>query len=156
MIKNALSVEQILTNTQYGKKAQNGFDLSLKSVKKLIGSGLVFLDKTSVASYGVVLPEEGKYNLGQGVYSVTFNEGGTIPRGYCGWVKTRSSLVRNGCLVESGLYDTGFSCDSFGAMLFVHTSITIEQNSRIAQFLLFDAEQADLYDGQWQKERDKK
>ena len=157
MVKSAVSVEQILTDTSFGKKAQNGFDVSLKEIKCLMGTGVVHKDKTDVPTYKALpCDPEGYYNLQKGVYSITFNEGGTIPQNSCGWIKTRSSLIRGGCIIESGLYDTGFSCEDFGAVLFVFNPIRIEQNARVAQFLLFDAEEAELYEGQFQKHKDKK
>lgn len=154
MIKNAQSVENILCNISYGKQAQNGYDLSLKEVKKICGSGTVHKNKTELSNYELVSPINGYYRLMQGVYSITFNEGGHIPQNHCGWIKSRSSIVRNGSFIESGIYDTGFTCETFGAILFVNNFITIEQNARVAQFLLFEAEKANLYDGQWQKEKD--
>lgn len=157
MIRNAQSVEQALVNVSFGKKAQNGFDISLKEVKCLVGAGIIHKDKTDVPTYKTVsCNPEGYYDLQKGVYSITFNEGGSIPQNSCGWIKTRSSLIRSGCIIESGLYDTGFSCEDFGAVLFVFNPIIIEQNARVAQFLLFDAEEAELYEGQFQKHKDKK
>ncbi len=157
MIKNAQAVEKILCNTNYGKKAQNGFDLSLKEIKIFIGTGVVHKDKTETPSYDLLSPDErGYYNLPKGVYSLTFNEGGKVPQNHCGWIKTRSSLIRNGSIIESGLYDTGFECENFGAFLFVNNFISIEQNARVAQFILFEAEEAEEYDGQFQKQKDKK
>lgn len=154
MIKSAQSVENILCNIGYGKQAQNGYDLSLKEVKKICGSGIVHKDKTEIPNYELVLPVDGYYNLEQGVYSITFHEGGQIPQNHCGWIKSRSSVIRNGSFIESGLYDTNFQCDSFGAFLFVSNFISIEQNARVAQFLLFEAEEANLYNGQFQNNRD--
>ena len=156
MVRNAQAVENILCNTSFGKQAQHGFDLSLKEVKKVSGSGVVHLDKTEVPQYNLISPVDGYYNLDQGVYSISFNEGGQIPPNHCGWIKSRSSIVRNGSLIESGLYDTNFECDSFGAFLFVSGFISIAQNARVAQFLLFKAEEAKLYDGQFQGSLDKK
>lgn len=157
MIKNANSVKQILNNTIYGEKAQNGFDLSLKGVKRIIGKGVINKSSTELPFYDSEdFFQDGYFYLSQGQYSITFNEGGKIPQGNCGWIKTRSSLIRCGCVVESGLYDTGFECQNFGAILFVHNSIKIEQNAKVAQFILFEAEEAEEYDGQWQKEKDKK
>jgi dUTP pyrophosphatase len=157
VIKNAKTVEEILCNIQHGKKAQNGFDLSLKEIKCFKGTGVIHKDKTEVPSYEIMYPDEkGYYNLYQGVYSLTFNEGGKIPQNHCGWIKTRSSLIRNGSIIEAGLYDTGFECENFGAFLFVNNFISIEQDARVAQFILFEAEEAEEYNGQWQKEKDKK
>jgi len=157
MVRNATFVEQNLANTQIGKKAEHGFDLSLKEVKVMLGSGVVHKNKTDTPEYVLITPnEEGYYELPMGIYSITFNEGGRVPENHCGWIKSRSSMIRNGVSVESGLYDTGFECQTFGAVMFVHNSVKIEQNARVAQFLLFESEEAEAYDGQYLGSKDRK
>lgn len=156
MVRNAEFVESILQGDVIGKRAQNGFDLSLKDVKLFEGTGVVYKNKTEVPSYKSIGAVDGFFVLNPGTYSITFNEGGLIPQEHCAWIKTRSSLVRNGCIIESGLYDTAFSCDSFGAVLFVHYPVKIEKDSRVAQLILFEAEKTVDYSGQWMGEKDKK
>lgn len=96
------------------------------------------------------------WKLPPGVYSVTFNEGGKIPQGLCGWFLPRSSIIRTGNDVRSGLYDAGFECENFGATLHVRRSLFLEINARIAQFVMAKAEVSELYDGQWQGKKDVK
>ena len=158
MIRNADFVEKQLKGNVVGKKAQNGFDLSLKEVKSISGIGIIHKDKTEVVSYNSLpTTKEGYYDLPKGVYSITFNEGVVIPQGHSGMIKTRSSLVRNSCVIDSGWYDTGFNVEEIGAMLFVNgDSVRIQQDARVAQLILFESEEAELYDGQWQGTKDKK
>ena len=158
MVRNAEFVERQLKGSIIGKRAQNGFDLSLKEVKCIQGSGIVHKNKTDVPMYiPVPLTEEGYYLLSKGVYSITFNEGVEVPGEHCGMIKTRSSLIRNGCVIDSGWYDTGFKVPEMGAMLFVNSdSIKIEKDARVAQLILFEAEDTDNYDGQFQNNKDVK
>lgn len=74
-----------------------------------------------------------------------------IPEGYVGWLITRSSLNRNGIIVHSGLYDSGFKGIIAGTVYNMTKSIVyIERGARIAQFVLAKAECAGLYNGQYQ------
>ena len=43
-----------------------------------------------------------------------------------------------------------------GAMLFVTETILIEKGARVAQIIMMENEAAELYDGQWQKDKDLK
>jgi dUTP pyrophosphatase len=158
MVRNAEFVEKQLTGNILGKRAQNGFDLSLKEVKFLGGIGTVHKDKTDVVDYFLLpVAEDGYYYLAKGVYSISFNEGVRVPQGHCGMIKTRSSLVRNGCIIDSGWYDTAFEVSGAGAMLFVYgEAIKIAQDARVAQLILFEAEETTDYNGQWQNELDRK
>ena len=94
--------------------------------------------------------------LQKGAYSVTFNEGGKIPVEHCGWFVPRSSIIRCGNDLRSGLYDAGFEAENFGAILIVRVPMFIEVNARIAQFIISTAVSSELYDGQWQGEKDHK
>ena len=156
MLKNATFVESCLTNTK-GKKAQHGYDVTLKGVKKVGTGGAVMCDKSKTPHYESVPAVEGCFVLCKGVYSITFNEGGEIPKNSSGFFKHRSSVARCGGEIYSGWYDTGFCCENFGAILVVHVdSISIEHNARVAQLLLFASDEASTYDGQWQGEKDVK
>lgn len=94
--------------------------------------------------------------LVRGVYSVAFNEGGRIPIEHCGWFVPRSSIIRTGNDLRSGLYDAGFEAENFGAILIVNQPVFIEVNARIAQFIVSTAVSSELYDGQWQGQKDHK
>lgn len=156
MIKNGSFVKSCLKNTEFGKESPNGFDLSLKEIKQVNGKGEIDIFYTILPNYSLIYPVNGEYDLTSGIYSITFNEGGEIPQNYCGIIKPRSSLVRSGACIFSGLYDTGFNCDNFGAMLYVLNpyGIKIKQGVLLAQLILMEAEQTFKYDGQWQGKKD--
>jgi len=157
MIRNGNFVKNCLINTQFGKVSPNGFDLSLKEVKKIQGTGIIDSFTTVLPEYISIPKDESDiYVLEQGIYSITFNEGGKIFPNHCGMIKPRSSLVRSGAFILSGLYDTGFECENFGAILYVINpfGIRIKSNSIVAQLILIYAEQTFNYNGRWQKEKD--
>jgi hypothetical protein len=61
MLNNAQQVEQLLQTNGKGAKAQVGYDLTLKSIKRIHG-GSVFADKTEVLSYTdeIITTQKGK------------------------------------------------------------------------------------------------
>ena len=71
--------------------------------------------------------------------------------GEIGWLVARSSLIRNGLIVHSGIYDAGFK-GVVGGVIHNPTSqyAFIEANARIAQFLVAQSESIKKYDGQYQ------
>ena len=81
-----------------------------------------------------------------------------IPEGYAGWVITRSTLNRNGLFITSGLYDSGYHGVMAGALHVEGGPAKIEKGTRVAQFLMFEAETLSMYDGDYGigKEHDKK
>lgn len=83
-------------------------------------------------------------------YSFTTMHDVEVPEGIAGIVKVRSTLARNGLIVTTGLYDSGYN-GPIGGMIFNSAPATVflEQYSRIAQFITFKAETTHLYDGHW-------
>jgi len=152
MLNNANQVEQLLQTNGKGAKAQVGYDLTLKEVKQIIG-GTVFSDKTEVLPYLEVptFTKEGKtvYTLSAGSYSLTFEQGVKLPSNKTAFIRHRSSILRCGAIITSGVYDPGFEVDEMGAVLIATQPITIEVGARVAQIIIFDNSEAELYDGQW-------
>ena len=90
--------------------------------------------------------------LEPGAYDIQTDIEVTIGDGEAGRVIPRSTLVRNGCFIVSGLYDTGYS-GSLGCVLHVTCGpLKLSRHTRIAQFLLFEAENIKQYDGNYGKE----
>jgi len=149
-----------LENAQ-GKPAQIGYDLSLKQVNRIGSSvgkiGKVLKDKTELTNY----TPQGLMNLDgvhgwllyAGVYDITFNEGCKIPNNYVGLIRQRSSMLRNGTVLHSSVFDPGFETDFMGTVMVVHETIFIEENARVAQIYFHECdpvEEENLYSGQWQ------
>jgi len=151
-----------------GKPAQVGFDLTLKAVNKvgnrLSGNayregkiGKVLKDKTELTNYRpyemINLDGAHGWLLYEGVYDITFNEGCKIPSNRVAFIKQRSSLYRNGTIINSPVFDPGFETEFMGTLMFVHETIFIEENARVAQIYFHECEAAELYNGQWQNDK---
>jgi deoxycytidine triphosphate deaminase len=148
-----------------GKPAQVGFDLSIKQVNK-IGSkgaevakiGRVLKNKTELTTYtphGLISLPDGVIGwlFQPGVYDITFNEGCKLPSNRVAFIKQRSSLYRNGTIINSPVFDPGFETEFMGTLMYVHETIFIEENARVAQIYFHECEPAELYDGQWQGDK---
>jgi deoxycytidine triphosphate deaminase len=169
-----LNAEQILEqgllkleNTK-GKPAQVGYDLSLKAVQKIgnrIGGnfmvdgkiGKVLKDKTELTTYtpieSIKLDGAEGWLLYEGVYDITFNEGCKIPNNRVAFIKQRSSLYRNGAIINSPVFDPGFETENMGTILYVHETIFIEKDARVAQIYFHKCDSAEEYNGQWQGDK---
>lgn len=151
-----------------GKPAQVGFDVTLKAVNR-VGDpnhlhsmvhitgykiGKVLKDKTELTTYTPVetikLDEIEGWLLHPGTYDVTFWEGCKIPNNRVAFIKQRSSLWRNGALINSPVFDPGFQTDSMGTIMLVTETIFIEKDARVAQIYFHECDPAEEYNGQWQ------
>jgi deoxycytidine triphosphate deaminase len=160
----------LLENTQ-GKPAQVGYDITLKEVQKIgnrIGGGVynlsrggkigkVLKDKTELTTYSllntIMLDGVEGWLLYDGVYDITFNEGCKIPENRVAFIKQRSSLYRNGAIINSPVFDPGFETQNMGTLLYVHEPLFIEKDARVAQIYFHECEPAEKYNGQWQNDK---
>ena len=151
-----------------GKPAQVGYDLSLKAVQKIgnkIGGnmygpgpiGKILKDKTELTTYtskdSIKLDGAEGWLLHEGVYDVTFNEGCNIPDNRVAFIKQRSSLYRNGAVINSPVFDPGFKTENMGTLLYVFETIFIEKDARVAQIYFHECNSAEMYNGQWQNDK---
>ena len=165
-----LSAQQILDEGllklehTHGKPAQVGYDLSLKAVNKvgykgtpMSPIGRVLKDKTHLTDYTpydtISLEGAKGWLFYKGVYDITFNEGCKLPSNRVAFIKQRSSLYRNGTIINSPVFDPGFETEFMGTLMYVHETIFIEENARVAQIYFHECEAAELYDGQWQGDK---
>lgn len=159
MLLNANQVEDLLTTNGKGKKAQVGYDLTIKQIKQVNG-GVVTKDSTTIFPYSDVVASlvDGKYiyNLEPGTYSLTFEQGCKLDNKHTAFIRHRSSILRAGGIITSGVYDPGFEVDEMGAMLVVTKNLAIEIGARVAQIVMMENNDAELYDGQWMGEKDLK
>ena len=155
-----------------GKPAQVGYDLSLKAVQKVGTSmsnspynvsrdgriGKILKDKTELTVYTPIetinLDGAEGWLLHKGVYDITFWEGCKIPSNRTAFIKQRSSLYRNGAIINSPVFDPGFETDNMGTLLYVFETIFIEKDARVAQIYFHPSNNTDvMYDGQWQNDK---
>jgi len=148
----------------HGKPAQVGYDLSLKQVNIIGGRivdgkiGKVLKDKTELTTYRpyelINLDGAHGWLLYEGVYDITFNEGCKLPDNRVAFIKQRSSLYRNGTIINSPLFDPGFETEFMGTLMYVHETIFIEENARVAQIYFHECRQSVvMYTGQFQGDR---
>ena len=166
--KQILDEGLLILEEAKGKPAQVGYDLTLKAVNKIgtkVGGNLftegrigkVLKDKTVLTTYTLVdtkqVDGDEGWLLYEGVYDITFNEGCKIPDNRVAFIKQRSSLYRNGAIINSPVFDPGFETQNMGTLLYVHETIFIEKDARVAQIYFHECESAEKYDGQWQGDK---
>ena len=155
----------------------NGVDLRLKWVLEQREPGYLTRDGTNVGNRQTVHPEEREfsppgsadgveesstaeswgdgretYYLTPGGYIVQYAETVSIPEGHIGFILPRSSLMRNSCMLNTAVWDAGYTGRGEG-LLQVHQDIELERDVRIAQLVLAEADHEGLYDGSYQEER---
>jgi deoxycytidine triphosphate deaminase len=59
-------------------------------------------------------------------------------------------------VITSGVFDPGFEVDEMGSIMIVTESMIVEKGARVAQIIMFENNEAELYNGQWQKDKDVK
>jgi len=132
-------------------KQQNGIDLTVGSIEKIVSNGTIGLDKTDHASKEHIYPFEGIFHLKKNTaYSITTQQKIKVPKDMIALVVQRSSLNRNGVFSQSGVYDSGFNND-VGFTLYCFNDMNIQLNARVAQIIFMKADSDSLYNGQYQK-----
>jgi deoxycytidine triphosphate deaminase len=166
-----LNCEQILeqglvkTTNSKGKPAQVGYDLSAKSIN-VIGEihenettpaiGMVLKDKTILNNYTPVpltkIDGVEGWLLYPGAYDITFHEGCKIAANRVGMIRQRSSLLRNGAIIASSIFDPGFETENMGTIMIVTATIFIEKDARVGQMYFHECDEVaeeNLYNGQF-------
>ena len=82
------------------------------------------------------IPIKDSWTLEKGVYDWVSDVYVEVPSGYVGWLHTRSTLNRNGLIVHSGLYDSGFKGPVCGMLYNFGGTADIEFNTCFAQFII--------------------
>ena len=169
-----LNAQQILeqglikTENSKGKPAQVGYDLSVKAINAIgkdeLSSkpniGMVLKDKTILNNYSPVETKkidgvEG-WLLYPGAYDLTFHEGCKIAPYTVGMIRQRSSLLRNGAIIASSIFDPGFETENMGTIMIVTATIFIEKDARVGQMYFHECDEVaeeNLYNGQWQNDK---
>lgn len=148
----------IITNYCEKGVQQQGIDVRLKSLRTMLNRGKVPAQSKTILPqyYKVEFEEDNCVELQPGYYEVEFEEACNIPNNMVLNYKTRSSLVRCGAIIHSGQFDAGFKTQNMGAFLHVIRPIILEKGARLAQAIVTESYPVDdenLYDGQWQNDK---
>lgn len=147
-----------LTGVTDGDVQPNAVDLRLGSVHRFVSkhnpaSTFVISDaekthrKTEEIFPNCEWPDY--YHLEVGSYQIQFLNSITVGDGEAGWVITRSTLLRNGVYIVSGLYDAGYEGGMAALLVVSGGPARIKLGTRIGQYLSFEAETLHLYDGSY-------
>jgi len=124
----------------------NGYDMTLTKVEGFIAGEHGVLDfdnnKRSKPSVAEIPFTEGRMNtkphifLRRGSYLITLDPKIRVPLDCISRIKARSSLIRMGCGIDSGIFDAGF-CGNGQVLLTVknRAGITLYKNARICQMV---------------------
>lgn len=147
---------EIVTNVREENIQPHGIDLNVIKIEKIVGKGRIPLEgKTKLAEYREEpIASDRAWHLAPGSYSVVFEQGCDIPADVMLLIRQRSSLLRNGTILHSSVFDAGFKTDKMGTVIIVTQDIAIEYGARIAQIYNHNCTPVDnLYKGQWQNDQ---
>jgi deoxycytidine triphosphate deaminase len=71
-------------------------------------------------------------------------------------IRQRSSLLRNGAIIASSIFDPGFETDNMGTIMIVTATIFIEKDARVGQMYFHECDEVSedkLYNGQFQNDK---
>lgn len=146
-----------LTNIREGDVQPNAVDVRLNKIFRLLPSIFELSDDMKThRNRELMLPsDDGFYYLTPGFYevvmsnSVLLDKQEGLPFGDAGEVITRSTLIRNGVTLHSGLYDSGYEGNIVAGMNVHLGCFRVKQGTRVGQFLLFDSEALSKYEGSY-------
>jgi deoxycytidine triphosphate deaminase len=177
MLRNAQYIEDhniIFDNEnsfKVGKKAQNGWDCSVKKIFRGTHPGLVLKTKTIVTPYleipsktitypytdlvGEKIEFEGWF-LPKGSYIIELNEGCQFGPNDVGYYIMRSSLNRNFVTIHSALWDNGYTTQDGDKIYSPTLRLTVdteagfylEKDARVAQLIVATGEDTVSYGGE--------
>lgn len=140
-----------ITGLQEGDAQPNAVDLRLHEVYHILPDVFTLTNTTKEhRSTNFVTPRvDGFYLLPVGVYQVVMENTIKVGEHEAGFVITRSTLVRNGCYLISGLYDSGYEGPMVACLHVNGGSLKIKKGTRIGQYLSFDADMLHAYNGDY-------
>jgi deoxycytidine triphosphate deaminase len=160
MLLNSNQISNHIKESDFSKRAQIGIDLSACKIERINVGSWVLLDRTDIDPEGytevptTTIDGRNCWHLEKGIYSITFNEGITVPSDCAAKIIHRSSLYRTGTIIESPWWDPGFYCDQMNTTMIVNGLAIIEKNARVAQIAFWRIEEVgEQYGGegsQWQ------
>lgn len=151
MVRNGQFIAQFVNPCQPVQIQPNGVDLSVGEVFRLGDPpGAILSGGTKLAARRPIALSD-QQPLAPGAYVIRYLERVSIPTGHVGVVYPRSSLLRNGAALYSALWDQGYEGRGESLLVLWHP-LLLPPQTRIGQLVLFTAEHAEPYNGQWQHE----
>jgi len=119
----------------------NGVELTLQRIERFTNGGAVAYDNSERVlspSKPIGFGSDGWVHLEPGVYKVIFNEVVNIPLDMAAIARPRSTLLRCGVTVETGVWDAGYNGRS-ESMLVVYNQngFRVKRNARLIQLLFY-------------------
>ncbi|HKL29328.1 MAG TPA: deoxyuridine 5'-triphosphate nucleotidohydrolase [Natrialbaceae archaeon] len=157
MFRSGAFVAQHLSDVADEQVQPNGVDLTVDDVFEQREPGHVGRDGKEIGDRQAVETEQfddagpETFYLEPGGYVLRYDEVISIPTGHVGFVFPRSSLMRNSCMLNTAVWDTGYEGRGEG-LLQVHHDVAIERGARVAQIVFAAADNVGAYDGSYQKE----
>lgn len=166
----ALSKEQILNRiagtppllTDYvdlDDQAQpNGFDLTLQSVSRFTGGGVVAAsnrDRFLPPLEEIAFDESGYVELMPGAYHIVYNEVVSLPLDLMALGRPRSSLGRCGATIHTAVWDAGYHGRSTSLLVVANPAgFRLQRNAKVMQLVFFGLSRhaATGYQGRYQGE----
>ncbi len=135
----------------------NGFDLTLREIALLQSSGRIAVENSQrLVSDLAPLAFDGLdfVHLMPGAYIITFNEIVHLPKNIMALANPRSSLLRCGVMVNTAVWDTGYSGRSQSLMVVYNSQgFRLQKNARVVQLVFLQLTQdTDGYQGTYQGE----
>ncbi len=134
-IKPPLIEKIIDINTQL---QPNGVDLTVKHIEKIVGAGCIdFSNNDRKISDTLKIDFDGDLLfLPPGQYKVIFNEVIHLPKDIMAIGAPRTSLIRCGVTIETGLWDAGYKGRSESLLVvFNEKGFYVKKNARILQLV---------------------
>ena len=133
--KPPLIEKMVDVNTQL---QPNGVDLTVKEIEKIVSAGSIdFSNKDRKLSDTVkqVFDADWVY-LSQGQYKIILNEIVHLPKDMMAIGAPRTSLIRCGVTVETGIWDVGYEGRSESLLIvFNEAGVRIKKNARVLQLV---------------------
>ena len=129
----------------------NGVDLRLGTVFTQIAPGRIGRSGKTVGDRRELEPEDGVFTLPPGGYIARYVETVSIPADHVGFIFPRSSLMRNSCMLNTAVWDAGYTGRGEGLLQVFH-EIEVERGARIAQMVYAAADHSEAYEGTYQHE----
>lgn len=128
----------------------NATDFTVDSIQELDTTTNYIIGESSkvMRAQSKILPKDGFFHLHpNSAFDISSNVYVKVPEGKAAILILRSTFVRNGFVLASGLYDSGFE-GNIGAVLHTPNAFgQIEVGVRIGQIMFIDSESAGIYAG---------